>query len=66
MIAGDDVEVKGSPIRQKQGLAPHPIIGFEVSLAGLTVVDAKVFLSLDRQGREPMIVRVLAERAPHS
>jgi hypothetical protein len=58
--------MKRSPIRQKKSLAPLPIIGFEIRPAGLTVVDTNVFFSLDRKGREPMIVRTLAERAPNS
>ena len=65
-IARDNVEVNRSPIRQKEGLASLSIIGFEIGLAGLTVVDAKVFLSLDGQGREPVSVRAFAERAPNS
>ena len=65
-IAGDNVEMKRSPIRQKESLAPLPIIGFEIGPAGLAVVDTKVFFSLDRKGREPMIVRTFAERAPNS
>jgi len=58
--------MKRSPIRQKESLAPLPIIGFEIGPAGLAIVDTKVFFSLDRKGREPMIVRTFAERAPNS
>src|SRR4029077_1673996 len=60
------VEVKRSPIRQKEGLIPFSIIGFEIGSAGLAVIDSKVFFSLDRNGRELMIVRTFAERAPNS
>jgi hypothetical protein len=58
--------VKRSPIRQKEGLAPLSIISFEISAAGLTVVNAKVFLSFNRQSKELMIVGAFAEWAPNS
>src|SRR6185437_3470960 len=58
--------MKRSPIRQKEGLAPLPIIGFEIGSAGLAVIDSKVFFSGDRNGGEPMIVCTFAEGAPNS
>src|SRR5258708_16490050 len=65
-ITGDNVEVKRSPIRQKELFAPRSIIGFEIGPARLAVVDAKIILSLDRQGGKPMIVRAFAKRPPNS
>ena len=55
-----------SPIREKKGLASFSVICFEIGAARLAIVNTKVFLSLDREGGEPMIVRCIAERAPNS
>jgi hypothetical protein len=58
--------MKRSPIRQKQGLAPLSIVGFEIGAAGLAELDTKVFLSVNGQGREPVIAGNFAEGAANS
>jgi len=47
----ENVEVKGSPVRQQQRLAPLPLIGLDISAASFAVVDPQARLSLDRHDR---------------
>src|SRR4051794_36693281 len=65
-IAGDYVEVKRRPIGQHHCFAALPIIGFDIALTCLAIIDPEPVLSLDCHGCEPMIVFVLTERAARS
>jgi len=65
-ITSENVEVKGSPVRQQQRLAPLSFIGLDISVASIAVVDPQARLTLDRHDRKSVIICTLTKRTTGS